>query len=151
MGLCLYYHLVQFLRDLLSDCVFAFSPGNIGTVPILVFMSMAVSDFECRDSMRTLRLLQVVNIVISVEILLQRQKHSPWLVRHSRSSTSQLLQHWLEPKWFWAINHRPPPPDRSAPKFHKMCQGLLVKAVSQRGFIHTFSVHKYNYNYCIRW
>lgn len=93
LGLCLYYHHVQFLRVLLSDCVFAFSPGNIGTVPILVFMSMAVSDFECRDSTRTLRLLQVVNIVISVEILLQRQKHSPWLVRHSRSSTSQLLQH----------------------------------------------------------
>lgn len=55
------------------------SASNTGTMPVLEFISAAVSNFKCKDSIRTLQLLQIVNTVISAEILLQRKKHRPWL------------------------------------------------------------------------
>lgn len=54
-------------------------PGKRGTMPILAFISTAVSSFKCEDSIRTLQLLQIVNMVISAEILPLRQKHRPGL------------------------------------------------------------------------
>lgn len=126
-------------------------PGNIGTMPVLVFISTAVSHFECWDSIRTLQLLQIVNIVISTEILLQRQKHRPWLIAVK-------------------IFHFPTPTTVTGIKMVLSCQSQIIttrqfctqvpqngprasceRGVSQRGLIHTKLTKYNNYNYCIRW
>lgn len=109
-------------------------PGNTGTILVFISTLSPTSSVETPSEPRGYCKLLI--LWFPRRFSCTGRNTGPGLL-HSRSSTSQLPQQWLESKWFGVVNHRSSLPDSSAPKFHKMCQGLHMNAEFLRGGLYT--------------
>lgn len=123
--LCLYYHLVQFQRILLLDCVFVFSPVTQELCQYWSSSAQLSPTSSVKTPSEPCSYYKLLILWFLQRFSCRDRNTGPGLVR-SPSSTSQFPQQWLESKWFWVVNRRWPPPDSSVSSFHKPFQGLHV-------------------------